>query len=98
MGLPRPLRVFEIQVEELMRVISKSANSESVAARELRNTMRGPVVSWGDEDYARIRQIWNRAVESEPALLAVCETSADVQAAVRSASARDPLVGTWRGA
>jgi FAD/FMN-containing dehydrogenase len=68
-----------------MRAISKSANSESVAARELRNTMRGPVVSWGDEDYARTRQIWNRAVESEPALLAVCETSADVQAAVRSA-------------
>jgi FAD/FMN-containing dehydrogenase len=68
-----------------MRVISKSANSESVAARELRNTMWGQVVSWGDDDYARTRQIWNRAVESQPALLVLCETSADVQAAVRSA-------------
>ena len=65
-----------------MGVISKSADSESVAARELR-TMR--IVSWGDDDYARTRPIWNRAVESEPALFAVCETSADVQAAVRSA-------------
>jgi FAD/FMN-containing dehydrogenase len=68
-----------------MRVISKSANSESVAARELRNTMWGQVVSWGDDDYGRTRQIWNRAVESQPALLVLCETSADVQAAVRSA-------------
>src|SRR5262249_45835024 len=33
----------------------------------------------------RTRQIWNRAVENQPALLAVCETSADVQAAVRVA-------------
>ncbi len=68
-----------------MRLISKSANSEVVAARELRNMMRGRVVSWGDNDYAGKRQIWNRAVESQPALLAVCEASADVQAAVRSA-------------
>lgn len=68
-----------------MRVISKSANSEQVAARELRNTMRGRVVSWGDDDYARTRQIWNGGVESEPALFVLCETSTDVQAALRSA-------------
>ena len=68
-----------------MSVMSKSTTSESVAAHELRTTMQGRIVSWGDDDYARARQIWNRAVESQPALLAVCETSADVQAAVRSA-------------
>jgi FAD/FMN-containing dehydrogenase len=68
-----------------MRVMSKSSNSESAAALELRTTVRGRVVSWGDDDYARTRQIWNRAVESQPALLVMCETSADVQAAVRSA-------------
>jgi len=53
--------------------------------RELRAMMRGKVVSRGDGDYSRTRQVWNRAVEDQPALFAVCETAADVQAAVRSA-------------
>jgi hypothetical protein len=60
-------------------------NSELAAARELRAMMQGRVVLRGDADYARTRQIWNRAVENQPALLAVCETSADVQGAVRVA-------------
>jgi FAD/FMN-containing dehydrogenase len=37
----------------------------------------------GDDEYARTRQIWNGAVENQAALFAVCETSVDVQAAVR---------------
>src|SRR5215831_4398820 len=60
-------------------------NSALSATRELRTMMRGRVVLPGDDDYARTRQIWNRAVENQPALLAVCETSEDVQAAVRVA-------------
>jgi FAD/FMN-containing dehydrogenase len=68
-----------------MNVISKATNPHSVAARELRVKMRGRVVSWGDYDYARTRRVWNGAVESQPALFAVCETSADVQTAVRIA-------------
>jgi FAD/FMN-containing dehydrogenase len=68
-----------------MRVMSKPANSQSAAARELRDAVRGRIVSWGDDDYASTRQIWNRAVENEPALLVMCETAADVQAAVRNA-------------
>jgi FAD/FMN-containing dehydrogenase len=59
------------------------ATSKLAAARELRTQMLGRVVSLGDEDYARTRRIWNGAVENEPALFAVCETSVDVQAAVR---------------
>ena len=39
----------------------------------------------GDDDYAQTRQIWNGAVEHQPALIAVCETPADVQAAMRTA-------------
>ena len=53
--------------------------------RDLRAVMQGRVVSRGDDDYARTRKIWNQAAVSEPALFALCETSADVQAAVRSA-------------
>ena len=59
--------------------------SELPVARELRSVMQGRVVPRGDGDYAQTRQIWNGAVQHEPALFAVCETSADVRAAVRSA-------------
>jgi hypothetical protein len=58
---------------------------ELTATRELRGMIQGRVVSRGGDDYARTRQIWNGAVENQPALFAVCETAADVQAAVRSA-------------
>ena len=59
--------------------------SELPVARELRSVMQGRVVPRGDGDYAQTRQIWNGAVQHEPALFAVCETSDDVQVAVRSA-------------
>ena len=68
-----------------MSVTSINTTSELSAARELRSMMQGRVVLRGDDDYARTRQIWNGAVESQPALFAVCETSADVEAAVRVA-------------
>jgi len=68
-----------------MSVTNIDSSSELASARELRGMMRGRVVLRGDDDYARTRQIWNGAVEDQPALLAVCETSADVQAAVRAA-------------
>ena len=68
-----------------MSVTKIGAGSELAAARELKAVMQGKVVLRGDDDYARTRQIWNGAVENQPALFAVCETSADVQAAVRSA-------------
>jgi FAD/FMN-containing dehydrogenase len=72
-----------------MNVMSKSTTPHSDAARELRTKMQGRVVSWGDDDYARTRRVWNGAVENQPALFAVCETSVDVQAAVRSARQRE---------
>jgi FAD/FMN-containing dehydrogenase len=68
-----------------MTVTNIDPASELTVARELRAMMQGKVVLRGDDEYARTRQIWNRAVESQPALIAVCETSADVQAAVRAA-------------
>ena len=59
--------------------------SELIATRELRAMVQGTVVLRGDDDYARTRRIWNRAVENQPTLIVVCETSADVRAAVRVA-------------
>jgi FAD/FMN-containing dehydrogenase len=68
-----------------MNVTEINTNSELSAARELRAVMQGTVVLRDSDDYARTRKIWNGAVENQPALFAVCETSADVQAAVRVA-------------
>ena len=58
---------------------------EVPAASELREVMQGKVVMRGDEEYSRVRQIWNGAVQHQPALFAVCENARDVQAAVRIA-------------
>jgi hypothetical protein len=79
-----------------MSVTKMDASSQLPAASELRAMMQGRVVSRDDDTYARTRQIWNRAVENQPALIAVCETSADVQAAVRVAR-RNTLPFSVRG-
>ena len=63
----------------------RHTNSELSATRELRAMIQGRVLLRGEDDYARTRQIWNGAVEKQPALFALCETSADVQVAVRVA-------------
>jgi hypothetical protein len=55
-----------------MRVTNINTTSELSAARVLRAMMQGRVVLRGDDDYAHSRQIWNRAVENQPALFAVC--------------------------
>jgi hypothetical protein len=68
-----------------MSVFDIQTTSELSAARELRAVMQGRVVLRDSDDYARTRKIWNRAVENQPALFALCETVEDVQAAVRAA-------------
>src|SRR5271165_2434011 len=70
-----------------MSVTNIDVTSGLTAAHELRASMQGRVVLRGDGDYARMRQIWNGAVQRQPALIALCETPADVQAAVRTARA-----------
>jgi hypothetical protein len=62
-----------------------SANCGANAAGELRSTMRGRVLTQGDSTYEPARTIWNGPVDHHPALIAVCETVEDVQAAVRAA-------------
>jgi FAD/FMN-containing dehydrogenase len=79
-----------------MSVTKIDTTSQLPAASELRAMMQGRVVLRGDGDYARTRQIWNGAVENQPSLIAVCETSADVQAAVRVAR-RNNLPFSVRG-
>jgi FAD/FMN-containing dehydrogenase len=56
-----------------------------MAAQALRVVMPGKVALPGEDSYLQARQIYNGAVEYQPALFALCETVADVQAAVRVA-------------
>jgi hypothetical protein len=62
------------------------------AAAELRDSIQGAVVIAGDGAYPRIRQIWNGAVDHEPALFALCETADDVESAILIARASDCLI------
>lgn len=62
-----------------------NAQSALAAANDLRATMQGKVLLPADAAYPVARQIWNGAVDQQPALFAVCETIQDVQAAVRAA-------------
>jgi FAD/FMN-containing dehydrogenase len=54
---------------------------------ELRAAMTGRVVAPGEAGWDDARQAWNLAVDQRPALIAVPESIADVQAAVRHAAA-----------
>jgi len=56
-----------------------------MAAQALRVVMPGKVALPGEDSYLQARQIYNGVVEYQPALCALCETVADVQAAVRVA-------------
>ena len=54
-------------------------------AEELRATVSCSVVLLSDDSYEEARRVWNRAVPHRPALIALCESATDVQAAVRLA-------------
>ncbi len=81
-------------------MMSQLSQSAAGASDDLRMLMRGTVVlpesdsfkkSNGsavlarDSAFERARKIWNDAVASQPALIALCETPEDVQAAIRVA-------------
>jgi hypothetical protein len=58
-----------------MSVTNIIKETELSAARELRAVMQGTVALRDNDNYAGTRKIWNGAVENQPALFAVCETS-----------------------
>jgi hypothetical protein len=55
------------------------------AVTELRQTMRGALIAPGDRAYDEARRVWNGMIDKHPALIAQCEDTADVIAAVRFA-------------
>lgn len=75
-----------------------STSTVDVAA--LRHAIRGSVLAPGDEGWDEARTPWNVAFDQQPAVIVVAANSADVQAAVRFATANGLRVapqGTGHG-
>lgn len=72
-----------------MTVTSIVSRAGLAAARDLRGAIEGQVIIPGDDDYACARTIWNSATDRRPAVIVRCETTRDVQMAVRAASNHD---------
>jgi len=54
-------------------------------AAGLRAVLRGPVIGPSSEGYDAARRVWNGAVDRRPAMIACCQDTADVAAAIRFA-------------
>lgn len=64
-------------------IVEKTTRLE--ALNELRTSVSGGIALPGDESYVAACHLWNRAVAQRPALIAFCQRTADVEAAVRVA-------------
>jgi FAD/FMN-containing dehydrogenase len=69
----------------------------SPAVEELGRSFAGPLLRDGDEGYDEARRVWNGCFDRRPALIARCQHVADVQTAVRFATANDLLVAVRGG-
>jgi hypothetical protein len=67
----------------------RETSSRELVARDLRRVMHSRVVEPGSAGYDRVCRTWNGAIQSRPAIVAVCQTVEDVQAAVRTARAHN---------
>jgi FAD/FMN-containing dehydrogenase len=70
-------------------------NQEAVEA--LRTSLRGELIEPGDDSYDRVRLIWNGMFDKKPALIACCDGTADVIAAVNFAREQELLVAVRCG-
>ncbi len=65
---------------------------------ELRAAMSGPVVGPGDVEYDEARRVWNADIDRRPAMVARCESAADVAAAVMFATGHGLEIAVRGGA
>ena len=74
-----------------------SAEVSAAHVEALRTALQGVVLRDGDGGYDEARAVWNAMIDRRPALVARCETSADVAAAVTFARTHDLLVSVKGG-
>ena len=65
--------------------------------QELRESIRGAVVTQADDGYDSARSVWNGAIDRKPAVIARCAGTADVIAAVRFARSQDLVIAVRGG-
>jgi FAD/FMN-containing dehydrogenase len=65
---------------------------------DLRTTIGGPVLGPDDPDYDDTRRLWNAAIDRRPAVIARCQSAADVSAAILFARDRGLEVAVRGGA
>src|SRR5437660_9660667 len=70
---------------------------EDAAVRSFADSLRGPLLRPGDDDYDKARKVWNGMIDRRPALVAGCVGAADVIASVRFARAHGILVSVKGG-
>jgi FAD/FMN-containing dehydrogenase len=63
--------------------------STSSTVKDLKQELRGELISPGDAEYNTARRVWNGMVDKRPALIARCLGISDVVACVRFAGERD---------
>ncbi|MGI9222451.1 MAG: FAD-binding oxidoreductase [Woeseiaceae bacterium] len=70
---------------------------EKAAIRELGESMTGPVLLSGHEEYDGVRMVWNGMHDKRPALIARCMNSNDVSNAITFAKERELLTAVRGG-
>jgi FAD/FMN-containing dehydrogenase len=78
-------------------VTSGAPTLDDSAVQALAAAMRGPVIRPTDSNYDEARTIYNAMINKRPALIAQCETVADVIAAVNFARDNDVIVAIRGG-
>src|SRR5687768_2288658 len=69
----------------------------SAEVRDLRRSLRGPLLLRSSPDYDQYRRVFNADIDRRPALIARCANAADVRKAVQFAKAHALLVAVRGG-
>ncbi len=74
-------------------------NSTATASvvESLRRSIRGAVLTPGQDGYEAARKIWNGMIDRRPAVIVRCESNADVAGAIAHASDHDLLISVRGG-
>jgi FAD/FMN-containing dehydrogenase len=70
---------------------------ERAAVQDFRASLRGPLLTVGQEEYDAARRVWNGMIDKHPALIARCADVADVVRAVTFARERELLLAVRGG-
>jgi len=70
---------------------------EGAAVTELRESLRGALLTSGDNGYDHSRAVWNGMIDRKPALIVRCEGASDVSHAMTFARERNLLVSVRGG-